>query len=49
MIKKKKNNNEQRENVLFNIRLVACGIVATLGFFIVAGHLAIIQFIEGKN
>ena len=49
MIKKKKINNEQRENVFFNIRLLACGIIATLGFAIVAGHLAIIQFVEGKE
>lgn len=49
MIKKKNNNNEQKENFFFNMRLIACGIVATLGFIIVAGHLAIIQFIEGKE
>ena len=46
---KKKNNNEQKEKILFNMRLIACGMVATLGFIIVAGHLAIIQFIEGKE
>lgn len=46
---KKSNNNEQKENFFFNIRLVICGIVATLGFIIVAGHLAILQFVEGKE
>lgn len=46
---KKNNNNEQKENVFFNIRLIVCGIVATLGFIIVAVHLAIIQFVEGKE
>ncbi len=49
MIKKKNNNNEQKENFFFNMRLIACGVVATLGFIIVAGHLAIIQFVEGKE
>lgn len=46
---KKSINNEQKENFFSNFRLIICGIVATLGFIIVAGHLAIIQFVEGEE
>lgn len=46
---KKSINNEQKENFFSNFRLIICGIFATLGFIIVAGHLAIIQFIEGED
>ena len=46
---KKSINNEQKENFFFNVRLAICGLVATLGFVIIALHLAIIQFIQGEE
>lgn len=49
MAKRKNINNEQKENIFLNIRLLACGVIATIGFIIVAGHLAIIQFIDGSE
>lgn len=47
MTKKKKNNNNQ--NISQNFRIIFCGIIATIVFLIVIGHLAIIQFIDGKE
>ena len=46
---KKSINNEQKENFFFNFRLIICGFVATLGFIIIALHLAIIQFVQGEE
>lgn len=46
---KRNNNSEQKENFFSNFRLIICGTVATIGFIIVIIHLAIIQFIEGKE
>lgn len=50
-IKKKisKKEKEIRDNRWSNIRLVFFGIIISIAFFIVVGHLAIIQFAEGKK
>lgn len=44
--KTKKNLNQNR---WVNVRLVVTGIIATLCFIVVIGHLAIIQFVEQKK
>lgn len=50
-IKKKisKKEKEIRDNRWSNIRLIFFGIILSIAFFIVVGHLAIIQFVEGKK
>lgn len=48
-ISKKNQNKNKNENLWSNLRLVLVGIIATLGFFIVVGHLVILQFVEGKE
>ncbi len=42
-------NKKSTENFSVNIRMILVGIIATFGFIIVLGHLAIIQFINGKD
>ena len=37
------------DNVWVNLKLILVGVIATLGFLIVIGHLVIIQFVEGKE
>ncbi len=44
-----KKTKKKNENIWCNLRLVFVGIIATLGFFIVSGHLLILQFVEGKE
>ncbi len=48
-MRKKSVNKEQKENLYSNLKLITCGALATLGFIIIAIHLAIIQFVEGKE
>lgn len=48
-IGKKNQNKDKNENLWSNLRLVLVGIIATMGFFIVIGHLVILQFVEGKE
>lgn len=45
----KKKSKKKNENIWCNLRLVLVGTIATLGFFIVVGHLIILQFVEGKE
>ena len=45
----KKKSKKKNENIWCNLRLVLIGIIVTLGFFIVVGHLMILQFIKGKD
>lgn len=47
--KKTKAKNKANENRWVNVRLVLTGTIATLGFLVVIGHLAILQFVEGKE
>lgn len=47
--KKTKSKNKANENKWVNVKLVVTGIIATIGFCFVLGHLAIIQFVEGKK
>lgn len=49
IIKKSKKNKKSTENFSVNIRMILAGVIATLGFILVCGHLAIIQFINGKE
>lgn len=49
IIKKSKKNNKNADNVSTNIKIILTGIIATLGFLIVCGHLAYIQFVQGKE
>ena len=46
---KKSSKKKDNQTVKFNLRLIFIGIVATLLFLVVAGHLIIIQFVEGKK
>lgn len=48
-ISKKNQNKNKNENLWSNLRLLLVGVIATLGFFIVVGHLVILQFVEGKE
>lgn len=45
----KKTSKKTNENVISNLKLILVGIIATLGFIIVIGHLVILQFVEGKE
>ena len=45
----KKKSKSKNDNIWCNLRLVLTGIIVTLGFFIVVGHLIILQFVEGKE
>ena len=45
----KKTSKKTNENVISNLKLILVGIIATLGFLIVIGHLVILQFVEGKE
>ena len=45
----KKKSKKKNENIWCNLRLFLIGIIVTLGFFIVVGHLMILQFIKGKD
>lgn len=49
IIKKSKKNNKNAEKVSANLRTIFVGIIATFGFIIVCGHLAFIQFVQGKE
>lgn len=40
---------KENDNVWVNIRLVLIGTIASLCFFIVTGHLVILQFVQGKE
>ncbi len=46
---KKSSKKKDNQTVKFNLRLIFIGIVATLLFLVVAGHLIIIQFVDGKK
>lgn len=45
----KKSNKKINENFGVNIRLICIGIITTLCFLIVVGHLFVLQFIQGKE
>lgn len=49
VIKKSKKSKKNIENFSTNIKMILAGIIATCGFIIVCGHLAIIQFVQGKE
>ena len=49
MSKIKKKNTKANSEGWSNFRIILFGIFVTLCFFVVVGHLAIIQFIEGKE
>lgn len=49
MIVIKKINKKENEKASLNIRMILAGIIATAGFIFVCGHLAIIQFMQGKE
>ena len=44
-----KKAKKANENIWRNLRIVIVGIMATMGFVIVVGHLFILQFIENKK
>lgn len=46
---KKSVNNEQKEKIFLDLRLIFCGFFATLFFIIIIIHLAIIQFVDGEK
>ena len=47
--KKKKSNKKINTNRWVNVRLIFFGIIVTLAFFVVIGHLVILQFVQGKE
>lgn len=49
MITIKKATKKVNENAISNIKLIFIGVCATLCFLIVVGHLAILQFVQGKE
>lgn len=49
IIKKSKKSQKNIENFSTNIKIIFTGVIATLGFIIVCGHLAFIQFAQGKE
>lgn len=49
MIIIKKSKKKNTENFSVNIRIILAGVVATFGFVVVCGHLAVIQFVQGKE
>lgn len=49
MVSKIKKNTKVKSESWVNIRIIIFGICASLGFLIVAGHLAYIQFVQGKE
>ena len=45
----KKNSKKINNNRWVNVRLIFFGVIVTFAFFIVVGHLAILQFVQGKE
>ena len=49
LIKKKKSKKKVNTNRWVNLRLIFFGTIVTLAFFVVVGHLVILQFVQGKE